>query len=195
MGIQISSFHIFFVPKWQLYVLMLKYILSGHPTQLFGQCGLKHMSTTIFLSIDFILDFEKLSEFMFLMGIQTCSLRLSFVPHWEICVQMLNYLLHGYHTELLGQCGLKQMSTIEKSVINQGLAELCKFTAHFILVVELRNLSSNLLLYRPSSRRARARFWLWIMKVTGPTKTLHILNAEVVLITEWGAVYLYLWEI
>ncbi len=43
------------------------------------------------------------------------------------------------------------------------------------------------------SRRARARFWLWIMKVTGPSKTLHILNAEVVLITEWGAVYLYLW--
>ncbi len=33
-----------------------------------------------------------------------------------------------------------------------------------------------------NSRRARVRFWLWIMKVTGPTKTLHILNAEVVLI-------------
>ena len=31
--------------------------------------------------------------------------------------------------------------------------------------------------------------------VTGPTKNLHILNAEWVLITVWGAVYLYLWEI
>ena len=30
--------------------------------------------------------------------------------------------------------------------------------------------------------------------VTGPTKNLHILNAEWVLITVWGAVYLYLWE-
>ena len=31
--------------------------------------------------------------------------------------------------------------------------------------------------------------------VTGPTKNLHILNAEWVLISVWGAVYLYLWEI
>ncbi len=31
--------------------------------------------------------------------------------------------------------------------------------------------------------------------VTGPTENLHILNAEWVLITVWGAVYLYLWEI
>ncbi len=37
-----------------------------------------------------------------------------------------------------------------------------------------------------NSRRARVRFWLWITKVPGPTKTLHILNAEVVLITVWG---------
>ncbi len=116
---------------------MLKCILSGHPTQLFGQCGLKHMSTTIFLSIDFILDFEKLSEFNLIMGIQTCSLHISFVPHRKISVRMLNYILHGYHAELLGQCGLKQMSTIEKSVINQGLVEICKSTAHCILVVEL----------------------------------------------------------
>ncbi len=29
-------------------------------------------------------------------------------------------------------------------------------------------------------------FWLWIMKVLDPTKTLHTLNAEVVQITEWG---------
>ncbi len=34
-----------------------------------------------------------------------------------------------------------------------------------------------------NSRRARVRFWLWITKVSGPTKTLHILNAGVVLIT------------
>ena len=26
------------------------------------------------------------------------------------------------------------------------------------------------------SRRARVRFWLWIMKIPDPTKTLHILN-------------------
>ncbi len=49
--------------------------------------------------------------------------------------------------------------------------------------------------YSTYSQRARVRFWLWITKVSGPTKTLHILNAEVVLITVWGAVYLYLWEI
>ncbi len=30
--------------------------------------------------------------------------------------------------------------------------------------------------------------------VTGPTKNMHILNAEWVLITVWGVVYLYLWE-
>ncbi len=34
-----------------------------------------------------------------------------------------------------------------------------------------------------SSQRARVRFWLWITKVSGPTKTLHILNAEVVILT------------
>ncbi len=31
--------------------------------------------------------------------------------------------------------------------------------------------------------------------VTGPTKNLHILNAEWALITVWSAVCLYLWEI
>ncbi len=47
-----------------------------------------------------------------------------------------------------------------------------------------------------NSQRARARFWLWITKVPGPTNTLHILNAERALITAvWGAVYLYLGEI
>ncbi len=33
---------------------------------------------------------------------------------------------------------------------------------------------------------ARGGFWLWIMKVAGPTEILYILNAEVVLRPVWG---------
>ncbi len=60
---------------------------------------------------------------------------------------MLSYILHWYHADLFGKCGLKLMSTIEKCAINEGVAELSKSTAHFILVVELRHLSSNLPLF------------------------------------------------
>ena len=42
---------------------------------------------------------------------------------------------------------------------------------------------------------AKGRFWLWIMKVAGPTENLYILNAEVVLIPVFGAVCPDLWEI
>ena len=52
-------------------------------------------------------------------------------------------------------------------------------------------LDSNII----SIRGARGRFWLWILCVTGPTKNLYILKAEVVLVTVWGTVCLYLWAI
>ena len=41
----------------------------------------------------------------------------------------------------------------------------------------------------PFSRGARVSFGLWILKVKGPTLNLLILNAEVVLITVWGATF------
>ncbi len=75
---------------------------------------------------------------------------------------------------------------------------LCKL---HILDRELDHFSCPVLLcdsnavFAHNSQRAWGRFLLWITKVSGPTKTLHILNAEEVLITVWGAVYLYLWEI
>ena len=46
----------------------------------------------------------------------------------------------------------------------------------------------------PDSRGARVSFWLWILKVNSPTRNLHILNPEVVLITVWGATFGNQWE-
>ncbi len=45
-----------------------------------------------------------------------------------------------------------------------------------------------------NSRAARVSFGLWILKVKGPTLNLNILNAEVVLITVWGATFWNRWE-
>ncbi len=45
------------------------------------------------------------------------------------------------------------------------------------------------------SQGARGRFQLWIMKVSGPTKNLYMLNAEVVLKPVWGTVCLDLRDI
>ncbi len=46
---------------------------------------------------------------------------------------------------------------------------------------------------RTTSQAARGIENLWWVKVTVPTKTLYILNAEVVLITVWGVANPGLW--
>ncbi len=45
-----------------------------------------------------------------------------------------------------------------------------------------------------SSRGARVSFRLWILKVKGPPLNLHILNAEVVMMTVPGGVFPNKWE-
>ena len=44
------------------------------------------------------------------------------------------------------------------------------------------------------SRGARVSFGLWILKVNGPARNLHILNPEVVLLPVWGATFGNQWE-
>ena len=58
------------------------------------------------------------------------------------------------------------------------------------ILVEISHLSN----LGPNSRGARVSFGLWILKVKGPTLNLHILNAEVVLITVWWATFWNQWE-
>ncbi len=58
----------------------------------------------------------------------------------------------------------------------------------FIIIVSLLYimyfvLEAVNLVHSEYRQKARVRFWRLITKVSGPTKTLHILNAEVVLIT------------